>query len=157
MMSGRRPPDRRPGTGQQLDPEAVDRLIDAVQRGGSDRARHLAASEAEAEVVRLVSAIREVGTARVPVPESRVDRITAALQEESSTDSWVLRWEREVDVLATGVSSGATLWYGLTQLDRIVFSAPANRGAALLVAVCGALLCLLLYVRAPFRGRLSSE
>lgn len=157
MMSGKRPSERNLGTGQQLDPEAVDRLIDAVQRGGSDRARQLAmsaGSEAEAEVVRLVSAIREVGTDQVSVPESQVDEITAALQEESSTDSWVLRWEREIDVLGTGVSSGAALWYGLTQLDRIVFSAPANRGAALLVAVCGALLCLLLYVRTPSRGRL---
>ena len=104
-----------------------------------------------------MAAIREVGRARVPVPESRLDEIGSVLREESSADSWLLRWDREIEWLATGVGSGATLWYGLTQLDRIVFSAPANRGAALLVAVCGALVCLLLYGRASTRDGLWSE
>ena len=158
MMTGKRSSERR--VKHQLDPEVVDRLIDAVQQGGSDRARYLArsaGSEAEAEVVRLVAAIREIGEARASISESQVDRITAALQEESTTDSRFLRWDREIALLATGVGSGATLWYGLTQLDRIVFSAPANRGAALLVAVCGALVCSLLQVRTLSRGRLPPE
>ena len=159
-MAGKRSSNRRPGGGHQLDPETVDRLIDAVQKGGSDRARYLAkraGSEAEAEVVCLVAAIREIGTARVPVSESRVDAITAALQEESSTKSWLLRWHHEIEVLLTGVGSGATLWYGLTQLDQIVMAEPANPGATLLVAVCGALVCLLLYGRVIARERLKSE
>lgn len=155
MMVGRRSSKRRPGAKGRLDPEAVDRLIDAVEKGGSDRARHLArsaGSEAEAEVVRLAAAIREIGAARAPVSESQVDGIVGALQEESSADSRLLRWDREIALAATGVGSGASLWYGLTQLDMIVFSAPANRGAALVVAVCGALVCMLTYGRARSRG-----
>ena len=158
-MAGNRLPARHAGAGNQLDPEVVERLIDAVQRGGSDRARHLekgAGSKAEAEVVRLVNAIREVGTAQVPIPESQVDAIVAAMREEAPK-SWLLRWHRQIEVLVTGVGTGGTLWYGLTQLDRIVFSAPANRGAAFLVAICGALVSLLLYGRAKARERLASE
>ena len=159
-MAGKRSSERLPGGGHQLDPEAVDRLIDAVQKGGSDRARYLAKSadsEAEAEVIRLVAAIREIGTARAPVSESQVDEIVTALQGESSPVSQALRRNRRIEVLLTGVGSGATLWYGLTQLDQIVMGAPANRGAALLVAVCGALVCLMLYGRVIARERLKSE
>lgn len=155
MMARRRPPSRRPRTGRQLDPEMVERLIDGVLQGGPDRARQLektAGSEAEAEVVRLVNAIREVGDAQVPIPDSQVDEIMAAVREGESPEARSLRRSRRVHVLATGLGSGATLWYGLTQLDKIVFSAPANRGAVLLVAICGALVCLLLDRRVQARS-----
>lgn len=146
-MAGRRLPGRRPGADHQIDPEALERLINAVQKGGSDRARYLeksAASEAEAGVVRLVNAIREIGAVQAPVPESQVDEIMAALQEGASPQSWSLRRCRQIEMLATGVGSGGMLWYGLIGLDRLVFSAPANRGAVAIVAVGGALVCLLL-------------
>lgn len=148
MMAGRRLPGRRPRADQQLDPEAVERLINAVQKGGSDRARYLeksAASKAEAGVVRLVNAIREIGAVQAPVPESQVDEIMAALQEGASPQSWSLRRCRQIEMLATGVGSGGMMWYGLIALDRLVFSAPANRGAVAIVAICGALVCLLVH------------
>ena len=146
-MAGRRLPGRRPRADHQLDPEAVERLINAVQKGGSDRARYLeksAASEAEAGVVRLVNAIRKIGAVQAPVSESQVDEIMAALQDGASPQSWSLRRWRQIEMLATGVGSGGVLWYGLIGLDRLVFSAPANRGAVAIVAVGGALVCLLL-------------
>lgn len=159
MMARKRLPSRRRGTVRQLDPEVVERLIDGVLQGGPERARQLeegAGSEAEAEIVRLVNAFHEVGEAQVPVPESQVDEIMAALREGESPEARSLRRSRRIHVLATGVGSGATLWYGLTQLDKIVFTAPTNRGAVLLVAICGALVCLLLdrrvQARAPIPG-----
>ena len=155
MTTGKLPSKRSRGAERELDAKALDRLIDEVVQGGPDRARYLArnaGSEAEAEFVRLAGAIREVGAARVQVSESRVNAIVAALREESSADSWLVRWHREIFVLGTGISSGGTLWYGLKQMDQIVFSAPANRAAVLLVAVCGALVCLLLERRAHARG-----
>ena len=158
-MAGRRMPGRRPGAGRHLDPEVVDHLIDAVQKGGPDRARHLqkrAGSKAEAEMVRLVSVIREIGAARVPIPESRVDEIVAGLQEEPSPKSWLLRWSSQSDLLLTGIGSGGTLWYGLIQLDSVVSSTPPNRVAVVLVAICGALVALLLQRRVQAR-RLASE
>ena len=148
MMAGRRLPGRCPRGDHQLDPEAVERLINAVQKGGSDRARYLeksAASKAEAGVVRLVNAIREIGAVQAPVPESQVDEIMAALQEGASPQSWSLRRCRQIEMLATGVGSGGMMWYGLIALDRLVFSAPANRGAVAIVAICGALVCLLVH------------
>lgn len=154
-MIGRRKPGQRPGTNRRLDPEAVDRLIDSVQKGGPDRARQLerrAGSEAEAEVVRLVSAIREIGTARVPISESKVDEIVAAMRKEALEKSWLGRWSNQVVLLVTGIGSGGTLWYGLNQLDSIVSSTPPNRVAVLLVAICGALVSLLLQSRVQARG-----
>ena len=158
-MAGRRLPGRRPGAGHQLDPEVVEHLIDAVQKGGPDRARYLeerAGSKAEAEVVRLVSVIREIGAARVPIPESRVDEIVAGLREEPSPKSWLLRWSSQIELVTTGVGSGGTLWYGLIQLDRIASSTPPNRVAVILVAICGALVSLLLQRRVQAR-RFASE
>ncbi len=154
-MIGRRKPGQRPGTDRRLDPEAVDRLIDSVQKGGPDRARQLerrAGSEAEAEVVRLVSAIREIGTARVPISESKVDAIVAGVREEALEKSWLGRWSGQLELLFAGIGSGATLWYGLNQLDSIVSSTPPNRLAVLLVAICGALVSLLLQSRVQARG-----
>ncbi|MDE2676503.1 MAG: hypothetical protein OXI76_01210 [Gemmatimonadota bacterium] len=150
-MNGRRKPGQRPGTDRRLDPEAVDRLIDAVQKGGPDRARQLerrAGSEAEAEVVRLVSAIREIGTARVPISESKVDAIVAGVREEAREDSWR---SGRLELLFAGIGSGATLWYGLNQLDTIASTTPPNRVAVLLVAIGGALVSLLLQRRVQAR------
>ena len=156
MTTGERPARRSRGEEQELDAETIDRLVTEVAKGGPDRARYLirnAASEDEADIVRIASMIREVGTAMTPLSEARVQAIVAALREESSADSWLVRWNREILVLGTGIGSGGTLWYGLKQLDQIVFSAPANRAAVLLVAVCGALLCLLLERRSHARAR----
>ncbi len=156
MMPGKRTPTRRAGGGRRLDPEAMERLVDAVLRGGPDRGRYLArgaGSEAEAEVARLVAALREVGAARAPVSDSQVEAIMDALKAESSTGSWLARRSPEIELVATGIGSGATLWYGLTQLHSIVFSVPANRGAVLLVAACGALVCLLLHRASAARGQ----
>lgn len=153
-MTGRRMPGRRPGEGPQLDPEVVERLIDSVHKGGPDRARHLArraGSKAEAEVVRLVSAIHEIGTARVPIPESQVDEIVAGLGEEAIQKPWLLRWSSQIELLLTGIGSGGMLWYGLIQLDSIVSSTPPNRVAVVLVAICGALVSLLLQRRVQAR------
>lgn len=150
-MIGRRKPGQLPGTDRRLDPEAVDRLIDAVQKGGPDRARQLerrAGSEAEAEVVRLVSVIREIGTARVPISESKVDAIVAGVREEAREDSW---WSGRLELLFAGIGSGGTLWYGLNQLDSIVSTTPPNRFAVVLVAIGGALVSLLLQRRVQAR------
>ncbi len=158
-MIGRRKPGQRPGTDRRLDPEVVDRLVDSVQKDGPERARQLegrAGSKAEAEVVRLVSAIHEIGTARVPIPESQVDEIVAGMREGALEKSWLLRWSSQIVLLGTAIGSGGTLWYGLIQLDSIVSSTPPNRVAVLLVAICGTLVSLLLQSRVQAR-RLVSE
>ena len=158
MTTGKRLWKRRRGAQRELDAEQIERLANEIAKGGPDRARHLArnaASEEEAEMALLMGMIHEVGASAVTMSESQVDAIVAVLREQPPADSWFLRWDREIMVLGTGIGSGGTLWYGLKQLDEIVFSAPANRAAVLLVAVCGALVCLLLERRAYARARVS--
>lgn len=156
MTTGKLPSKRSRGAEHELDAMEIERLVNEIVKGGPDRARYLArnaASEEEAEMALLMGMIHEVGTSAVTMSESRVDAIVAELEEESAEDSWLVRWHREIMVLGTGIGAGGTLWYGLKQLDQIVFSAPANRAAVLLVAVCGALVCLLLEHRAHARGK----
>lgn len=156
MTTGKRLSKRHRGAQRELDAEEIERLVNEIVKGGPDRARYLArnaASEAEAEMALLVGMICDYGAAAVTISESRVDAVMAELEEESREDSWLVRWDREIFLLGTGIGSGGTLWYGLKQLDQIVFSAPANRAAVLLVAVCGALVCLLLERRAHARGK----
>lgn len=160
MMVRRRLPSRRRGDDGLPGPERLDELVDAIVKGGLDRARYLeqnAESEEEAEMVRLIYVIRKYGRAGVRIPESRVDEIVAALCAAPASRPPSLRRRRRIEVLATGVGSGATLWYGLTQLDTLVFSVPGNRGSALLVAICGALVSLVLDGRAMARERVKSE
>ena len=150
-MTVRRKPGQRPGADRRLDPEVVDRLIDSIQKGGPDRAHQLekrAGSKGEAEVVRLVTAIREIEAARVPIPESQVDEIVAAMREEARENSW---WSSRLELLFAGIGSGGTLWYGLIQLDMIVSSTPPNRVAVVLVTIGGALVSLLLQRRVQAR------
>lgn len=174
-MTVRRPGARREkvvdhGRVRDPDPEVVDRLVDAVLAGGPDRARQLAeraSSEAEAEVVRLVNAIREIGAGQPPMDESRVDGIVAALREEASAESsssWPQRWigflSRDFllsrDILFVGLGTGLGLGFGLVGLDSVAASAPGNRIAAALVGICGALVSILLHRRAVERERLAS-
>ena len=155
MTTGKRLSKRHRGAQRELDAEEIERLANEIAKGGPDRARYLArnaASEEEAEMALLMGMIHEVGTSAVTMSESRGDAIVAELEGESREDAWLVRWDREIMVLGTGIGAGGTLWYGLKQLDEIVFSAPANRAAVLLVAVCGALVCLLLERRAHARG-----
>lgn len=155
---------RRPGARRDLDPEVVDRLIDAVLKGGPDRARHLAeraGSEDEAEVVRLVAMIREVGAGRASLHESQVAEIVAALRREDSAESssswrqrWIELWSR--DILFVGLGTGLGMGFGLMSLDRVASSAPGNRIAAALVAIVCAWVSVLLHRRAVARERLAS-
>ena len=164
MMERRRNTVRRRGSGRKPDPEVVERLVDAVLAGGSDRARQLERrvdSEAEAEVVRLVNAIREIGAGQPPMDESQVDGIVAALREEASAESsssWRQRWIDFLsrDVLFVGLGTGLGLGFGLVGLDSVATSAPGNRIAAALVGICGALVSILLHRRAVERERLAS-
>lgn len=168
-MTVRRPGARRKkvvdhGRVRDPDPEVVERLVDAVLAGGPDRARQLAeraSSEAEAEVVRLVNAIREIGAGQPPMDESRVDGIVAALREEASAESsssWPQRWIGFLsrDFLFVGLGTGLGLGFGLVGLDSVAASAPGNRIAAALVGICGALVSILLHRRAVERERLAS-
>lgn len=158
MTTGKRLWKRRRGAQRELDAVEIERLANEIAKGGPDRARYLArnaASEEEAEMALLMGMIREYCTPAVTMSESQVDAIVAVLREQPPADSWFLRWDREIMVLGTGIGAGGTLWYGLKQLDEIVFSAPANRAAVLLVAVCGALVCLLLERRAHARAGVS--
>lgn len=156
---------RRPGARRQPDPEVVERLVDEVLAGGPDRAKHLegrAGSKVEAEVVRLVNAIREVGAEQLPIHESQVDGIMAAMREEDSAESsssWRHRWIDVVnrDVVFVGLGPGLTLGFGLMRLDRIAASAPGNRIAAALVAICCAWVSVLLHRRAVARERPGSS
>lgn len=164
MMVRKRMPVRRSGAGRPPDPEVVEVLVNEVLKGGSDRARYLArnaSSTSEAEVVRLVNTIREVGADQAPIPEAQLDAIMTALREEASAGALSARWHRWVkmlagEVLLVCVGSGLAIRYGLILLDEIALSAPGNRIAATLVATCGALVCLLLHRRAVARERLPS-
>lgn len=161
MMERKRMKVRRHGARRDPGPEVVDRLVDAVLKGGSERARHLeehAGSKAEAEVVRLVNAIREVGAEQLPIQESQVDGIMTALRERDSAESasaWRERWIEffSRDILFVGLGPGLSLGFGLMSLDRVVASAPGNRIAAALVAIFCASVSVLLYRRAVERER----
>ena len=164
MKERKRKAVRRPGARRNPDPEVVERLVDAVLKGGPDRARHLeerAGSEAEAEVVRLVGMIREVGAEQPPIHESQVDGIMAALREEDSAESsssWRQRWIEFLsrDILLVGLGPGLGIGFGLMSLDRVAASAPGNRIAAALVAIVCAWVSVLLQRRAVARERLAS-
>ncbi len=143
-----------------MDANATDRLVSAAVDGEVDRAADYtsAARDPEAiELLRLVSAIRQIGTSDSSLPESGVEAIMHALQDEKNEPSSAIVWRERLGMFAGFAACTATLGSGLllamggSMTMTPAAAAPPAPVLAYAVASAAALVSLLLQRRSLLR------
>ena len=145
----------RPRGGRaQMDAETTDRLVSVVLERESaqipDPARESVDADAF-EVLRIITAIRQVGASDSPFPKSRVDTIMVGLQHEVEGESLSGVWRTRLGMVMGFLVCTVTLGSGLLLLGGTPVLQPPATGLAptpalaLAVASVAALVSLLLH------------
>ena len=134
----------------QINAEITDRLVSAILEDGRIPDLEDEGMDPEAhELLHVIRAIRQVGAADSPLPESRVDTIMADLQREVAGVDRSGVWRERLGIVAGFLACTLSLGSGLLLLSGISGVQPSAAGAApaaaLAVASVAALISLVLY------------
>ncbi len=152
---------RRSAVDAGMDANATDRLVSAVVDGEVEQEADntsVARGQETIELLRLVSAIRQIGSSDSPLPESGVDAIMLALQDEENEPVSANAWRERFGMFAGFAACTATLGSGLLLVMGGSWTmappaaAPPAPVLAFAVASAAALVSLLLQRRFSLRS-----